>query len=95
MAKRKQIDWEAIEREYRSGSLSVAEIARQHKISHPAILKKAKKFGWKRSLSDQVRKRVTEKLVTDAVTDNNASDEEVTEAAAEVAAVPETEVLEE
>lgn len=83
MAKRKIIDWEAIEKEYRSGALSIAEIARQHDITHPAILKRAKRFGWSRDLSTEVRKRIRQKLVTDSVTSNNIDETEVTEAAAE------------
>ena len=39
-------DWEAIEREYRAGQLSVREIARQHDVSAPAIVKRAKRLGW-------------------------------------------------
>lgn len=62
------MDWEAIEREYRAGQLSVAEIGRQHTISHVAILKRAKKKGWTRNLSARVREAVTARLVTDEVT---------------------------
>jgi len=63
MAK-KQIDWEAIEREYRAGQLSIREIARQHEISDPAILRRAKKEGWERDLSEKVRQKVNAKLVS-------------------------------
>lgn len=80
MADRKSIDWEAIEREYRLGQLSVVEIARQHGISHTAIQKKAKAGEWTRSLVERVRKRVADRLVAPEVA---AKDEE---AAVEVAA---------
>lgn len=63
-----KVDWEAIEREYRAGQLSVAEIGRQYGVSHPAILKRAKKLSWTRDLSDKVRQEVTARLVTDEVT---------------------------
>lgn len=62
MAKRPVIDWEAIEREYRAGQLSVVEIGRQHGVSHTAINKRAKKLGWKRDLADKVRKEVSARL---------------------------------
>ena len=66
------IDWEAIEREYRAGQLSVREIARQFGISHVAIGKKAKANGWARDLAKDVRAEVTNRLVTESVTDGNA-----------------------
>ena len=80
-----KIDWELIENEYRAGSLSVSEIARQNKISHQAVFKRAKEKGWRRDLTEAVRKRIKQKLVAVAVAGRNgkASDEEITEAAAE------------
>lgn len=83
--KRRKVDWESIEREYRAGSLSICEIARQNGVSHQAISKKSKKEGWIRDLTAEVRKRVNQKLVADAVASCNgkaATDEEITEAAA-------------
>jgi DNA-binding Lrp family transcriptional regulator len=43
MTERMSVDWEAIEREYRAGQLSVREIARQQGLSHTAINKRAKR----------------------------------------------------
>lgn len=65
-------DWEAIEREYRAGQLSIAELARQHNLSRQAIIKRAKRDGWVRDLAAEVRKVVSAKLVTDGVTSDNA-----------------------
>lgn len=64
MAEKRKTDWEAIEREYRAGQLSVSEIARQHGVSHTAINKRAKKLDWKRDLSRQVRQEVSARLVS-------------------------------
>jgi hypothetical protein len=58
-APRKSIDWESIEREYRAGRLTVAEIGRQHGLSHTAINKRAKRDGWTRNLADAVRMEVS------------------------------------
>lgn len=63
----KQPDWESIEREYRAGMLSVRLIADRNGVAHNTILKRAKKEGWQRNLSDQVRDAAKEK-VTRAVT---------------------------
>lgn len=60
-------DWEAIEREYRGGQLSEAEIARQYNISRAAIQKRAKKNGWSRDLTDKVRQEVAARLVADGL----------------------------
>lgn len=60
-------DWEAIEREYRAGQLSVAEIGRRYGVTHVAILKRAKKKEWSRDLSEQVRQEIKARLVTEGL----------------------------
>jgi hypothetical protein len=75
------LDWEAIEREFRAGQLSVSEIGRIYGVSHTAILKKAKKLGWSRNLAQRVREEVSARLVSDEVSATTAR--ETIEAAAE------------
>ena len=60
---RTQIDWEAIERAYRPGVLSLREIAKQHGISEGAIRKRARAKAWARDLTDNVRNQVRTDLV--------------------------------
>lgn len=84
--RRKEIDWEAIEREYRAGQLSVVEIGRQHDVSHTAINKRAKKEGWQRDLAKRVRQEASARLVSDSVSEANA-EQAVNEAAARVVEV--------
>ena len=79
-AKRSPVDWEAIEREYRAGQLSVSEVGRQYGVSHTAINKKAKAQGWSRNLAAKVKEAVSAKLVSDGV--STASARETIEAAA-------------
>lgn len=86
-------DWEAVEREYRAGQLSVAQIGREHGISHPAIFKRAKKHGWTRDLSAKVRQEVTARLVTDEVTAETKADPRKTKEAIEIAAKRGVEVV--
>lgn len=84
MTERKPTDWEAIEREYRAGQLSVREIARQHGVTDTAIRKKAKEFGWSRDLTSAVREGVRSNLVRSEVRSDNArepSDREAVQAA--------------
>jgi len=76
----KDLDWEAVEREYRAGQLSVREIAGRNGISEGAIRKKAKQNGWQRDLSGQVRQRVrTESVRSEVRSTHTEDDEEVVE----------------
>ena len=84
MAKRRKIDWEKIECDYRAGQLSASEIARQHKITPHAIYNRARRNGWQRDLTKQVRERVRAKLVTEDVTGRKA--DEIIETASDVGA---------
>lgn len=72
MPNRVTIDWEAIEREYRAGQLSVREIAAQYGLSHTAINKRAKGQQWTRDLAKAVRQRVSDRLVSAEVSNGNA-----------------------
>lgn len=83
MAKRKVIDWEAVEKEYIAGQLSIREIGVLFGCSHVAIQKHAKKHGWTRDLADKIRKKVTTKLVTTEVTKPHINEKEIIEAAAQ------------
>lgn len=75
----KQPDWEAIERAYRAGLLSVRAIGESHGVNHATILKRAKKEDWKRDLTDQVR-AATKQKVTTAVTSKGNQSKVVTDA---------------
>lgn len=46
---KKPIDWVEIERDYRSGSMSIREIARWYSLSEGAVRKRAKAKGWTRA----------------------------------------------
>jgi hypothetical protein len=48
-------DWESIEKEFRLGQKSVRMIADIHGISHTAINKKAKKYGWVQNKAADVK----------------------------------------
>ena len=53
--KKANTDWEAIERAYRAGILSVREIAAEHGVSHTAIQKRSKAYGWDRDLKAKIQ----------------------------------------
>ncbi|APC18166.1 hypothetical protein BLL42_21465 [Pseudomonas frederiksbergensis] len=83
----KQPDWEAIERAYRAGSLSVRAIAEEAGVSHVAIAKRAKKEGWARDLTDKVRaaakRKVTNAVTTESYQDALVTEEEIIEEASD------------
>jgi len=72
-AARTVIDWERVEVEYRTGMLSLRELANAHGVSHVAIQKRANKFGWERDLSARIKAKaealVNRAMVTGEVTE--------------------------
>jgi hypothetical protein len=63
--KRRRADWEAIERDYRTGKFTDQELADKHGnvVSRQAITKMAKVRHWQKDLSDAVRKATNAKLI--------------------------------
>jgi hypothetical protein len=86
----KQPDWEAIERAYRAGSLSLRGIADKFDTNEGTIRSRAKKHGWLRDLSVQVRTATNSKLSREASRTSVTQREDaeiVEEAATEAASV--------
>lgn len=76
MARRNnEIDWEAVERAYRSGTFSLREIARRYTCTESAIRYRAKTFGWQRDLSKDVRRATNAKLLRSNLRTPNARDD--------------------
>lgn len=63
---RKNVDWRAIERDYRAGILSLREMAGMHGISHVAIKKRADRERWSRDLSARIQAKADEIVNRDA-----------------------------
>ncbi|MDF2489437.1 MAG: hypothetical protein K0S77_2059 [Pseudomonas sp.] len=87
----KQPDWEAIERAYRAGLLSIREIASAHEVSHTAINKRAKRDGWDRDLKAKIKAKadalVSKREVSTEVSSKQAETErQIIELNAEVIA---------
>lgn len=59
---KKPIDWEAVEREYRAGIRSLADIGAEFGVSAPGIVKKAKVKEWERDLSAKIRAKAEAKV---------------------------------
>lgn len=66
MTERKPIDWQAIEREYRVGQLSLRALAEKHGTTASTISRRAAKFGWVQDASQEVRERTRAALLVTA-----------------------------
>lgn len=64
---KREIDWEAIYKDYRANSKSVRQIAKEHGVSHTAIQKYADANGWQRDLSEKVKQRTADLVARDIV----------------------------
>jgi hypothetical protein len=54
------IDWQAVERDYRAGVMSLREMASLHGVAHSAIDKRAKRDGWTRDLKARIQAKAQE-----------------------------------
>lgn len=52
---RRKIDWEAVERDYRTGRHTLRELERLHGVSYAEISRRAKKDGWTKDLRDAIK----------------------------------------
>lgn len=59
----KKVNWKKIEDQYRAGLLSIEEIAREQGIVGGTIRYRAKKEGWTRDLTSQMRQRTRTLMV--------------------------------
>lgn len=64
-------DWEAVERDYRTGRYSLAELSAMHGPARSSIDKRAKTHGWEKDLSGAVRQRTREKVVRSTLSDES------------------------
>jgi hypothetical protein len=70
--KAKKVDWDAVEREYRVGQLSLRALASKHDCTAAAISKKAKEKRWAKDATQEVRERTRAALIVHAA-DNEES----------------------
>lgn len=82
--RRPNADWIAIERDYRTGQFSNRELGRIHGVSDVAVLKRARKYEWKKDVAPAVAQEISARLATDAVsgTVSAANTKEIIDAAA-------------
>lgn len=69
---RRRVDWDAVERDYRTGSFTLRELAAKYGGSHQAIAKQAKVKGWTQDLTKAVRAATNARLIEKAVAEKVA-----------------------
>jgi len=84
VAKRPSYDWEAIEKEYRAGQMSLRAISNKYGPAPSSIASRATRKGWVRDLSDDVRRAIRVKLAlaNEKANKANANPAEIIEEAA-------------
>lgn len=86
--KRRKIDWDAVQRDYRTGKFTLRELAAKHDVSHVAIANQAKKNGWTQDLGEHIRQatnaKLTEALVNNEVNVGVQAVNEIVQVAAEI-----------
>lgn len=62
-AARREIDWEAVERDYRTGFFTDREIGAKYGCSHTAVQKHARDGGWQKDMAGAVKAATEARLI--------------------------------
>jgi len=62
---KRRTDWEAVERDYRTGKFTLRELEEKHKAFNSSISRKAKKDGWTQDLSIAIKQATNAKLASE------------------------------
>lgn len=60
---KRRIDWEAVERDYRTGKKTLRELAAKHGATHTTIGRRAERDGWTKDLTEAIRQATNAKLI--------------------------------
>jgi hypothetical protein len=75
-AKKKRTDWEAVQRDYRTGQFTLRELEAKHGADNGLISRKAKKEGWTQDLSKAIKAATNAKLVEELVSKEISSSQQ-------------------
>jgi hypothetical protein len=82
--KRKRIDWEAVERDYRTDKFTLKELEAKHSASYSEISRKAKREGWKKDLREAIRHATNAAVLQETAKEAQSDAKNVVLAAAEL-----------
>lgn len=80
-ATKQPADWELIEKDYRAGIKTDRQIAKERGVSHTAIQKRAKKFGWVKDLTEKIQAAAKAKVAKQVVAKSVATETKLSDAA--------------
>lgn len=80
MADKEDIDWLAVEADYRPNKLSLRAIGEKYGCTEGAIRKRAKKEGWVRDLSEKIKNKADDLVRREAVRASTQTENEIVEA---------------
>lgn len=89
-APKKKRDWDAVERDYRTGAFTLRELGEKYGLSHAGIGQKARSEGWQQDLSIAIRQATNAKLTAELV--SNEVSKSLQEVSTVVAAAAEANV---
>jgi hypothetical protein len=75
--KPRNTDWDAVERDYRTGKFTLRELAEKYSVAHQTVDGHIKRKGWTQDLSDVIRQATNTRLVDELVSneaDKNRQD---------------------
>jgi len=83
MAEKKNVDWDLVERDWRAGIKSKAQMAAEHGVSRQAMDKRFAKLGITRNLADKIRDKaasIVERAIVEAEPLSPATEREIVDA---------------
>ena len=81
---RTRVDWDAVERDYRTGRFTLRELEAKHGVSHAQISRKSKEQAWEKDLREEIKIATDVALLREAVTKAQKNVTDVVLVAAEV-----------
>lgn len=64
---RKPVDWQAVERDYRTDKLTLRELAQKHGANHATIARRAGREGWAKDLTGAIRQATNARVIAETV----------------------------
>lgn len=81
---KRRADWEAVERDYRTGRFTLRELETQHGVSYAQISRKAKELGWSKDLREVIKQATDAAVLRETVTQAQKDTTETVLVAAEI-----------
>ena len=92
MGRRSDIDWPAIERDFRIGQFSLRQIAANHGVNPASVSRRATKEAWVQDRSEEVKERTRAALLANATQRNSESNTRNTPTEGDIDAAVQTNV---